>query len=86
MEGVDLLLEYYYNRIMIQKVIKIGTSAGVTIPKKQLQELGIAIGDDVKVDIEPAKPKPTPHDIEVYTLTQKLIERHSQALKNLANK
>jgi antitoxin component of MazEF toxin-antitoxin module len=36
---------------MAQKVIKIGTSAGVTIPKKQLDELGIKIGDEVEVKI-----------------------------------
>ncbi len=71
---------------MIQKIIKIGSSAGVTIPKKQLDELGLQAGDEVKVSIENVEPKPTKHDVEVYELTQKLIKRHKQALKNLANR
>lgn len=36
---------------MIQKVLKVGSSAAVTIPKKSLEELGLKIGDSVSVDI-----------------------------------
>lgn len=71
---------------MSQRIIKIGTSAGVTIPKKQLQELGLGVGDEVKINIEPAGPKPSSHDMEVYKLTQKLIKKHRKALKNLADR
>jgi len=35
---------------MIQKVLKVGSSAAVTIPKKSLRELGIKVGDDVAVE------------------------------------
>lgn len=35
-----------------QKIIKIGTSRGVTIPAKQLQELAISEGDEVKITVE----------------------------------
>lgn len=42
---------------MTQKVIKIGSSAGVTIPKKQLKELGISIGDEVDINIKPKSVK-----------------------------
>ncbi len=37
---------------MIQKLIRIGTSAAVIIPKKSLEELGFRIGDNVKVEID----------------------------------
>ena len=37
---------------MIQKVLKVGTSAAVTIPKKALEELGLAIGDQISVNID----------------------------------
>ena len=37
---------------MVQKVLKVGTSAAVTIPKKSLQEFGINIGDDINVDFD----------------------------------
>ena len=34
---------------MTQKVLKVGSSAAVTIPKKSLKELGLKIGDSVIV-------------------------------------
>lgn len=37
---------------MTQKVLKVGSSAAVTIPKRSLGELGLKIGDQVTVEIE----------------------------------
>ncbi|KKW22702.1 MAG: hypothetical protein UY65_C0017G0004 [Parcubacteria group bacterium GW2011_GWA2_51_12] len=37
---------------MTQKVLKVGDSAAVTIPKKSLEELGLKIGDRVSVEID----------------------------------
>ena len=37
---------------MIQKVLKVGSSAAVTIPKKSLKELGLKIGDEVRVSVD----------------------------------
>lgn len=37
---------------MRQEVLKVGTSAGVIIPKKILQELGLKIGDYLQVDTD----------------------------------
>ena len=36
---------------MTQKVLKVGTSAAVIIPKKSLKELGLKIGDEVRVSV-----------------------------------
>jgi len=36
-----------------QKIIKIGTSRGVTIPAKELRKLQTNTGDEVRVTIEP---------------------------------
>ena len=36
---------------MTQKVLKVGSSAAVTISKKSLAELGLAIGDSVVVEV-----------------------------------
>jgi len=71
---------------MVQKVIKIGDSLGVTIPNSRVKELKLVAGDEVKITFEAVEPTPTAHDMEVYRLTQKLIARHKQALKNLADK
>lgn len=69
---------------MVQKVIKIGSSAGVTIPKKQLDELGISVGDEVKLTIEPVT-----SDNKQEKLMQeydKFVARYGQTLKNLASR
>ncbi|MEO8637745.1 MAG: AbrB/MazE/SpoVT family DNA-binding domain-containing protein [Candidatus Taylorbacteria bacterium] len=76
---------------MTQKVIQIGSSAGITIPKKSLKELGLKIGDDVRVDVDPKKRKvvievgDSPQS-EVVEWTDLFIHRYSKALKALANK
>ena len=40
---------------MTQKLLQIGSSAGVTIPKKSLQDLGLRIGDEVIVEVDRAR-------------------------------
>jgi antitoxin component of MazEF toxin-antitoxin module len=70
---------------MVQKIIQIGSSAGVTIPKKQLEELGLGVGDEVKVKIEPVTSVPA-DKLELVALTQKLIKRHQAALDNLSQR
>lgn len=37
---------------MTQKVLKVGTSAAVTIPKESLKELGLKIGDRVRLKVD----------------------------------
>ena len=37
--------------VIVRAIIKIGNSAGVLIPKELLEELGIKIGDEVRVCI-----------------------------------
>jgi len=69
---------------MVQKVIKIGTSAGVTIPKKQLTELGIFIGDDVKITIEPVAKKDS--QAKLMSEYDVFVAQYGQALKNLAER
>lgn len=76
---------------MTQKLLKVGSSAAVTIPKKSLKELGLKIGDEVRVSvdtkeksviIEPAKKVSK----EVLSWTDSFIKRYRPALKALADK
>jgi antitoxin component of MazEF toxin-antitoxin module len=67
---------------MTQTIIRIGSSAGVTIPKKQLKELGLAVGDEVEMII---KPKTQKHDRFMDQL-EKFMDTYDQDLKNLANR
>ncbi len=76
---------------MTQKVLKVGSSAAVTIPKRSLEELGLKPGDRVHVEvdrkrrvvvIEPA----VQVDRELLVWTKRFIERYRPALEALARK
>lgn len=69
---------------MVQKVIKIGSSAGVTIPKKQLEELGISVGDEVKLTIEAVSSDNK--QAKLMSEYKKFVKQYGQTLKNLANR
>lgn len=67
---------------MVQKVIKIGSSAGVTIPKKQLQDLGISIGDEIEISFKPAAAKHKKFAEEL----DRFMDIYDQDLKNLTKR
>ena len=69
---------------MTQKIIRIGYSAGVTIPKKELKELGLSIGDEAEVTIKPIKGAHK-HQKFVEEL-DKFMDTYDQDLKNLAKR
>jgi antitoxin component of MazEF toxin-antitoxin module len=67
----------------IQKIIRIGSSAGVTIPKKQLDELNLNTGDEVKVSLEPVKQDGQAKLMREY---DEFVKQYGQTLKNLAKR
>lgn len=68
----------------IQKVIKIGSSGGVTIPAKEMRRQNIKFGDEVKVSVEPlAKDKEQQKLMREY---EKFVDQYGQTLKNLADR
>jgi len=69
---------------MVQKVIKIGDSLGVTIPKKQLNELGISIGDEIKITIKPVAK--TDAQAKLMNEYDAFVSQYGQTLKNLAKR
>ena len=77
---------------MAQKIIKVGTSAAVTIPKKSLEELGLHIGDEVSMEINKKNraviivPHKTDVDRELMEWTKRFIEKYRAALEALAKK
>lgn len=80
---------------MTQKLLKVGSSAAVTIPKKSLAELGLKIGDNVSVvvdkkrrvvSIEPERGAVSREDIKIVKLTMNFINRYRKDLEALANK
>ena len=82
---------------MTQKVLKVGTSLGVTIPKHAAEKLGIRAGDQVRVDfnlgksqltIRPRleKAQATTRRTKIAKLTADFIERYRSDLEALAHK
>ena len=78
---------------MVNKVLKVGDSAAITIPKQVLKEMGIAIGDHVSVTYHPEtnevvlKPVKVTHPIisdRVARLTARFIDRYRETLRRLA--
>ena len=76
---------------MMQKVLKVGTSAAVTIPKSSLAELGLNIGDMVSVFANRKtkqfiiEPRETVNH-ELIEWTDKFIAEYRPALEELADK
>ena len=79
---------------MTQKLLKVGSSAAVTIPKKSLKELGLKIGDEVRVAVN-AKEKTviieplgelSKADKRIAKLTLDFINRYRKDLEALARK
>ncbi|MFP4539960.1 MAG: AbrB/MazE/SpoVT family DNA-binding domain-containing protein [Candidatus Paceibacterota bacterium] len=76
---------------MAQKIIKIGKSQGVTIPKKVLEEMNLKAGDRVVVEHNrksgtlSVKPVGKP-DKEFLEWTDSFIKEYRPALEKLADK
>ncbi|OGZ00344.1 MAG: hypothetical protein A3C11_00375 [Candidatus Sungbacteria bacterium RIFCSPHIGHO2_02_FULL_49_12] len=79
---------------MTQKLLKVGSSAAVTIPKKSLKELGLKIGDEVYVGIDRVKKvvsissagKLSGADAKIAKLTFNFINRYRKDLEALGRK
>lgn len=74
---------------MTQKVVQIGSSAGIIIPKESLKELGMHIGDQVQVEVEAKEKTVTIKPLamvneELVSWTKGFINNYRQALEALA--
>lgn len=69
----------------IQKVIKIGSSGGVTIPAKELKRNNIAFGDEVEVLVRPIR-KAGSDDEQVIQTAKKILEEYKTDFQNLAQR
>lgn len=71
---------------MIQKVIKIGSSAGVTIPAKEMRHQNIKFGDEVEVIVRPVSKNTSKSDQAVISAARKILSDYKQDFRNLANR
>ena len=70
---------------MAQKVIKIGSSLGVTIPKKQVTRQNIVVGDEVEISIRKKSSMFSKHEKLLKDL-EDFMDTYDQDLKNLAKR
>lgn len=77
---------------MTQKIIKVGTSSAVVLPKSELKRLGLKAGDFMAVnfnskrmmfEVEPVAPS---IDMATVDWTRKFIKKYRPALESLAKK
>ncbi len=68
-----------------QKIIKIGTSGGVTIPAKDLKRQNLSIGDEVEVIVRPLR-NHTSDDKRVIKTAKKILSDYQQDFNNLASR
>lgn len=69
----------------IQKVIKIGSSGGVTIPAKDLKRQNIAFGDEVEVIVRPLY-NTSSEDQKVLAAAKKILNDYKKDFENLAER
>lgn len=77
---------------MIQKVMKVGSSAAVTIPKKALKELGLKIGDSIIFNMNKENKIISYHSVskqakgqnKIAELTLNFVNRYREDLEALA--
>ncbi len=67
-----------------QTIIKIGSSAGVTIPAKELKRENINFGDEVTITVKPAPKKDSQTNLVADYETFK--KTYHETLKNLADR
>lgn len=69
----------------IQKIIKIGSSGGVTIPAKELKRHDIAFGDEVEVIVRPLH-STNSNDKKVLDTAKKILTDYKKDFQNLADR
>lgn len=69
----------------IQKVIRIGSSGGVTIPAKDLKRQNIAFGDEVEVIVRPLH-NTNSEDRVVLATAKKILADYKRDFENLAKR
>ena len=71
---------------MTQKVLKVGDSMTITIPKKSLKELGLRPGDKIKVEKVGPSTKLSKRQQKIAELSFNFINRYRKDLESLARK
>ena len=78
---------------MVQKVLQVGSSVGVTISKEALKALHIKVGDLINVDVDKKRGsivilplRKSRNDVEFSDWTKEFLSQYGPVLKALAKK
>jgi putative addiction module antidote len=76
---------------MAQKIIKIGSSVGITLPKDLLERAGLAVGDNIEVESQKdgtikVVPVSVSAGSETAQWATRFVQKHIKAFKELADK
>lgn len=78
---------------MTRKILQIGSSVGVTIPKSILKKLNLTVGDEVDVEaddgrvlIQKRRDQDKPINPKLLEWTDNFIETYRDALEELSDK
>ena len=66
---------------MANKIIKVGSSAAVTIPKKVLKSLGIDIGDKVYVNVDGKNKRVIIEPLANFKIKEEIAEQIEEFIK-----
>jgi len=67
----------------IQKIIRIGSSKGVTLPAKQLKALGVDVNDEIEITVRKRTDITNRQTIDV---ARSIVDKYSKDFENLAGR
>jgi antitoxin component of MazEF toxin-antitoxin module len=70
----------------IQKIVRIGSSVGVTLPAKELKRENLKQGDEVEVIVRPVRKAVNKDDQQVIDAAKQILKDYSQDFQNLAKR
>lgn len=70
----------------IRKIVKVGSSDGITLPTKDLKREKMERGDEVEVIVRPVQKRTNAADQQVIDSAKSILREYKQDFKNLANR
>ena len=71
--------------MIVQKVIRIGSSLGITLPTKELKRQNIELGDDIEVTIRRVRPD-NDQDQAVRDAAKQILRDYHDDFEHLADR
>lgn len=70
----------------IRKIVKVGSSEGVTLPTKELRRDNLKRGDEVEIIVRPVQKRTNVADQDVIAAAKSILHDYKQDFKNLAER